>query len=190
MGWDWQVILRPSPSVEIYCFLAQGTVQVKRFEVLRTITGKRGCESRVAESEVFGWSRIPNSTRSRTRFYLSDSRKSKYIIFYITLLTWIPVEMVPFLMKLCWTENSCHVPRFPLSVSRCKIVDSQTLFTLCKRVGNYEKVGLGNFGKARVAHFTSPVSFFRWSVSIIFSWDILVTETFRSFLSQLYQNSP
>jgi len=28
--------------------------------------------------------------------------------------------------------------------------------------------------------------FFRWNISVIFSWDILVTEKFRSFVSQLY----
>ena len=32
--------------------------------------------------------------------------------------------------------------------------------------------------------------FYRWNISVIFSWDILVTETFRSFVSQLFQNSP
>ena len=30
-------------------------------------------KSRVAESEVFGWNRIPKDTRSRSRIFLSDS---------------------------------------------------------------------------------------------------------------------
>jgi len=33
----------------------------------------RGVETRVAESEVFGWSRIPDNTGSRSRIFLSDS---------------------------------------------------------------------------------------------------------------------
>ena len=28
--------------------------------------------------------------------------------------------------------------------------------------------------------------FFRWDIAVIFYWDILVTETFPSFVSQLY----
>jgi len=32
--------------------------------------------------------------------------------------------------------------------------------------------------------------FFHWDISVIFCWDILVTETLQSFISQLYQNSP
>jgi len=30
-------------------------------------------KSRVAESEVFGWNRLPKDTRSRSRIFLSDS---------------------------------------------------------------------------------------------------------------------
>jgi len=41
-----------------------------------------------------------------------------------------PVEMVQFLIKLVETDNSCCVPRFPLSVRCYKILDSQTSFTL------------------------------------------------------------
>jgi len=38
--------------------------------------------------------------------------------------------MVQFLIKLVETDNSCCVPRFPLSVRCYKILDSQTSFTL------------------------------------------------------------
>jgi len=31
------------------------------------------CKARVAESDVFGWSWIPNNTRSRSRIFLSNS---------------------------------------------------------------------------------------------------------------------
>jgi len=47
------------------------------------------------------------------------------------------------------TENSCSVPRFPLSVSFYKIVDSQTSFTLSWGVGEFWKLGFGT------EHFTS-----------------------------------
>jgi len=38
--------------------------------------------------------------------------------------------------------------------------------------------------------YFGSVFFFRWNISVIFRWDILVTETSRWFVSQLYQNSP
>ena len=45
------------------------------------------------------------------------------------------------------TENSCFVPRFPMSVRCCNILNCQNSFTLC------EGVGVGNFGKIGVWHF-------------------------------------
>jgi len=52
-------------------------------------------------------------------------------ILHHTLKLGIPVEIVQFVLKLLLKQNSCYVPRFPLSVSCYKIVDSQTSFTLC-----------------------------------------------------------
>jgi len=36
-----------------------------------------------------------------------------------------------------------------------------------------------------VAFVVHATVFFRWDISVIFCWDKLVTETFRSFVSQL-----
>ena len=63
----------------------------------------------------------------------------------------MPVEMVQFLLKILLKQNSCCVPRFPLSVSCYKIVNSQTSVTFCYGVGNFGKVGAG----VRVGHFIS-----------------------------------
>jgi len=48
------------------------------------------------ESEAFWWSRIPNDTRGRVGYSVRlRLRKSNWIIFYITLLSW------DFLLKWC-----------------------------------------------------------------------------------------
>jgi len=93
------------------------------------LTGKI-FSNRVAESVVFGWSRI----------FLSDSGSPIELrILYIALLGWNPnsclLKWYKFLLTFSIeTENSCCVPRFPLIPSCYKIVDSQASFTLCQEV--------------------------------------------------------
>ena len=80
-------------------------------------------QSRVVESDVFGWSRSPNITRSRSRIFLSDSGS--------------PTES--FFTCHSKVDNSCRVPRFPLIASCYNIVDSQTSFMLCSRSRKFWK---------------------------------------------------
>ena len=62
-------------------------------------------ETRVAESEVFGCSRIPNNTGSRSRIFV-QLRMSNWIIFlHHTPKLGIPVEMVQFLLKLLLNQS-------------------------------------------------------------------------------------
>jgi len=101
-------------------------------------------------SEVFGWSRIPNNTWSRSRIFLSDSGSSSGSFFYITLLSCeFLLKWYNFFWNFPETENSCCVQQFPLSASCYKIVDSQISFTLCWGVG------VGNFGKVGIEHLPS-----------------------------------
>ena len=39
-------------------------------------------------------------------------------------------------------------------------------------------------------HGNPELFFYRWDISVIVCWEILVTETFQSFVSQLFENSP
>jgi len=55
--------------------------------------------TRVAESEVFGWSRIINNTGRRSRIFLSDSVCPLGSFLHHTPKFGIPVEMVQFLLK-------------------------------------------------------------------------------------------
>jgi len=60
--------------------------------------------TRVAESEFFGWSRIPNNTRSRSRagFFCATPTTEvplDHFLYHAPKLG-IPVEMVQFLMNL------------------------------------------------------------------------------------------
>jgi len=52
------------------------------------------------ESEVFGWSRIPNSTRSRSRIFCPTPDVQLDHFLHRTPKLGIPVEMVKFLLKL------------------------------------------------------------------------------------------
>jgi len=52
------------------------------------------------ESEIFGWSRIPNDTKSRSRIFLSDWDVQLDPFLHHTPKLGIPVEMVQFLLKL------------------------------------------------------------------------------------------
>jgi len=73
--------------------------------------------NKVAVSEVFGWSRIPNNTRRRSRIFLSDSDSGSPFRSFFTSHSLVG--------NSCWngtiyyktfveTEISCCVPRFPL----------------------------------------------------------------------------
>jgi len=56
------------------------------------------------KSEVFGWSPIPNNTRSRI-FCPTPTQMSSYIIFYITLLSWeFLLKWYNFLRNFCWNR--------------------------------------------------------------------------------------
>ena len=75
----------------------------------------RARRSRIAESEVFGWSRIPNNTTSRSRIFCPTPDVQLDHFIHHTPKLGIPVEMVQFLLKLfVETEISCCAPRFPL----------------------------------------------------------------------------
>ena len=89
-----------------------GVLSEKR-KISRFPQGLRGREV----SEVFGRSRIPNNTGSRSRTFLSDSDSGCPIgPFFLnhTPKLGIPVEMVQFLLKLSLKQNSCCAQRFPL----------------------------------------------------------------------------
>ena len=67
----------------------------------------------------FGWRRIPSNTRSRSRIFAwFQLRKSNWIVclHHFPKLR-IPVEMAHSYETFIEIENSCCVPRFPLSVS-------------------------------------------------------------------------
>ena len=76
----------------------------------------KGLLARVAESEVFVWSRIPNNTRSRSRIFLSDSDSGSPIGSFFTSCWNGTISSISF-ETFIETENSCYVPRFPLSVA-------------------------------------------------------------------------
>jgi len=80
-----------------------------------------GCAN-VAESEVFGWSHIPN-TRSRVFCPTPEVQLDHFT--HHTSMFGIPVEMMQFLWNFVETDKSCCAPRFPLITSCYKIVDSQ-----------------------------------------------------------------
>ena len=63
----------------------------------------QGLLSRVAESEVFGWSRSPKNTGNRSRIFFVRVRMSNCIIFYITLLNWeFLLKWHDFFWNFCW----------------------------------------------------------------------------------------
>jgi len=64
------------------------------------------------ESEVFGWSRIPNNTRCRIFSPTPDVQLDYFL--HHTPKVEISVEMVQFLSKLLLKQISCCAPRFPL----------------------------------------------------------------------------
>jgi len=68
---------------------------------------------RVAESEVFGWSRIPN-TRSRSVIFCPTPDVQLDHFLNQTPKLGIPVQMAQFLLKLLLKQISCCAPRFPL----------------------------------------------------------------------------
>jgi len=58
------------------------------------------------ESEVFGWSRIPNNTGSRSQiFFRLRLWMFNWIIFYITLLNWeFLLKWYNFFWNCCWNR--------------------------------------------------------------------------------------
>jgi len=66
------------------------------------------------ESEIFGWSRIPNNTRSRSQIFLSDSDVHLDHFLHHTPKLGILGEMVISFETFVETEISCCAPRFPL----------------------------------------------------------------------------
>ena len=100
------------------------------------------------ESEVFGWSRIPNNTGSRSRIFFVrlQLRGSDWIIFYITLLNWeFLLKWYNFFLKLLLKQrllavhHDFHWFLQPNFIPWCLGVE----------VGNFGKVGVG------VGYFTS-----------------------------------
>jgi len=102
--------------------------------------------ARVADSEVFGWSRIPNNTGRRSRIFC-PTLEVQWIIFYITLLNW------EFLLKwynFFWTffRSICFFAvhhDFHLFSAKFHILNVKKSES---GVGNFGKVGAGNFGKS------------------------------------------
>jgi len=64
------------------------------------------------QSEVFGWSRIPNNPGSRIFCPTPDVQLDHFL--YHTPNLGIPVEMVQFLLKLLLKHIFCCATRFPL----------------------------------------------------------------------------
>jgi len=56
--------------------------------------------AKVAESDVFGWGRIPNNNGSRSRIFCLTPDVQLDDILYHTPKLWSPDEMVQFLLKL------------------------------------------------------------------------------------------
>jgi len=85
-------------------------ISTKTLEKLPTVF------TRVAESEVFGWSRIPNNTGSGSRIFCPTPTPDVQLDHFLhhTPKLGIPVEMVQFLLKLLLKQISCCVPRLPL----------------------------------------------------------------------------
>jgi len=111
-------------------------------------------------SEVFGWSWIPNNTRSRSQTFLSDSGSEIGLFFYITLLSWVfLLQWYDFFWNFLETDDSCCLPQFPLSASCYTIVDSQTFIYFILKCQRFWKGGRRSrkFGKVGVGvgHYTS-----------------------------------
>ena len=94
-------------------------------EKILLASGHQGRSRSRQESEVFGWSRIPNNTGSQIS--LSDSGSPIGPFLHRTPKLRIPVEMVQFLLKwynfcwnFCWNRYFLLCPRFPL-ISTAKI---------------------------------------------------------------------
>jgi len=90
-------------------------------------SGLRSWSRSRKESEVFGWSRIPDNTGSR--IFLSDSGSpiGSFLYKHSSVGNSCTISFETFVE----TKISCCAPRFPLIANRYKIVNSQTSLTLC-----------------------------------------------------------
>jgi len=88
---------------------------------------------RVAESEVYGWSRILNNTGSWSRIFSSDFDSGCPIGSFLTSHSKTG--------NSCWNGTiSCCVPRFPLILT----AKFHSLYVEESEVGNFVKVGVGS----------------------------------------------
>jgi len=136
MGWDLQAARRTAiPHSPPWLYAT-----TEALKDCATETSCQGC--RVGGFWVE--SKLDSFSNTRIRISLSESDIPNGSFFWITLLSCVG--------NSCWngtihyetfveTENGC-IPRFPFRVWCYKILDSQTLFTLCWGVGNLKSLEL------------------------------------------------